>query len=50
MLIAWVLFLVIKLMNQLMRTEAEKVPPLSKQEMLLTEIRDLLKSGPSATR
>jgi large conductance mechanosensitive channel len=43
-IIAWVLFLVIKVMNQLMRSEAAKAPPLSKQEMLLTEIRDLLKS------
>ena len=30
--------------NRLMRKEAEKAPPLSKQEQLLTEIRDLLKS------
>jgi large conductance mechanosensitive channel len=44
-IIAWVLFLVVKLMNRLMRAEAEKVPPLSKQELLLTEIRDILKSG-----
>jgi large conductance mechanosensitive channel len=44
-IIAWVLFLVVKLMNRLMRSEAAKVPPLSKQELLLTEIRDLLKSG-----
>ena len=47
-IIAWVLFIVIRLMNQLMR--AEKTPPLSKQELLLTEIRDLLKSGPPAVR
>jgi large conductance mechanosensitive channel len=44
-IIAWVLFLIIKLMNRLMRSEAAKTPPLSKQELLLTEIRDLLKSG-----
>jgi large conductance mechanosensitive channel len=44
-IIAWVLFLVVKLMNRLMHSEAAKVPPLSKQELLLTEIRDLLKSG-----
>jgi large conductance mechanosensitive channel len=49
-IIAWVLFIVIKLMNQLMRSELEKAPPLSKQEMLLTEIRDLLKSAPPAAR
>jgi large conductance mechanosensitive channel len=44
-IIAWVLFLVVKLMNRLMRSEAAKVPALSKQELLLTEIRDVLKSG-----
>src|SRR5438552_761640 len=49
-IIAWVLFIVIKLINRLMRSEAEKAPPLSKQELLLTEIRDLLKSGPPAVR
>jgi large-conductance mechanosensitive channel len=31
-------------MNRLMRSEAAKVPAPSKQELLLTEIRDLLKS------
>ncbi len=45
LIIAWILFLVIRLINRLMRTEAEKAPALSKQELLLTEIRDLLKSG-----
>jgi large conductance mechanosensitive channel len=43
-IIAWVLFLVVKLMNRLMRSESAKVPAPSKQELLLTEIRDLLKS------
>src|ERR1700730_10697997 len=43
-IIAWILFLIVKLMNRLLRSEAAKVPPLSKQEQLLTEIRDLLKS------
>jgi large conductance mechanosensitive channel len=42
-IIAWVLFLVIKLMNQIMQSEAPKTPALTKQEILLTEIRDLLK-------
>src|SRR5215472_4233199 len=42
-IIAWVLFLVVKLMNQIMQSEAPKTPALTKQEMLLTEIRDLLK-------
>jgi large conductance mechanosensitive channel len=44
-IIAAVLFLVVKLMNRLMQSEAEKTPALTKQEMLLTEIRDLLKEG-----
>ena len=44
-IIAAVLFLVVKLMNRLMQSEAEKAPAATKQEMLLTEIRDLLKDG-----
>ena len=47
--IAWVLFLVIRAMGRLMRKEAEKAPPLSKQEQLLTEIRDLLKQRASTS-
>ena len=43
-IIAWVLFLVVKLMNHLLQSEAQKAPPPSKQEQLLTEIRDLLKA------
>jgi large conductance mechanosensitive channel len=42
-IIAWVLFLVVKLVNQIMQSEAAKTPALTKQEILLTEIRDLLK-------
>jgi large conductance mechanosensitive channel len=42
-IIAFVLFLVIRAMTQMMRKEEEKAPALSKQEQLLTEIRDLLK-------
>src|SRR6476661_5470236 len=42
-IIAWVLFLVVKLMNQMMQSEAPKTPAMTKQETLLTEIRDLLK-------
>jgi large conductance mechanosensitive channel len=42
-IIAFVLFLVIRALVRLVAKEAEKVPPLSKQEQLLTEIRDLLK-------
>jgi large conductance mechanosensitive channel len=44
-IIAVILFLVVKLMNRLMQSEAAKTPPLTKQEILLTEIRDLLKDG-----
>src|SRR5207237_9592250 len=43
-IIAWVLFIVVKAMNQIIRS-APQAAPLSKQEMLLTEIRDLLKRG-----
>ena len=45
-IITFVLFLVIRLMNQLIRKEAAKPPPPSRQEELLTEIRDVLKSQP----
>ncbi|MBV9347840.1 MAG: large conductance mechanosensitive channel protein MscL [Pseudolabrys sp.] len=41
-IIAFILFLVIRSVNKLMHREAEKAPALSKQEQLLTEIRDLL--------
>ena len=45
LLIAWVLFLVVKLINRLKRQEAAKEPPAPpKQEVLLAEIRDLLKA------
>jgi large conductance mechanosensitive channel len=43
-IIAWILFLVVKLMNQIIDSEP-KAPALTKQEMLLAEIRDLLKRG-----
>ena len=42
--IAWVLFLVVKLMNRLMRAEAAKPAGPTKQEELLMEIRDTLKA------
>ena len=41
-IIAVVLFFVVRLMNRMLRAEAEKTPELSKQEQLLTEIRDAL--------
>jgi len=43
-IIAFVLFLAIRALNQLSRKEEEKPPELSKTEQLLTEIRDQLKS------
>jgi large conductance mechanosensitive channel len=43
-IVAWVLFIVVKLMNRIIHSEPQ-APALSKQEMLLTEIRDLLKRG-----
>lgn len=44
LIIAFVLFLAIRALGNLMKKEAEKAPPVSKQEELLAEIRDLLKS------
>jgi large conductance mechanosensitive channel len=44
-IIAFVLFLVVRVMNRMMRAEAPKAPALTKQESLLTEIRDVLKAG-----
>jgi large conductance mechanosensitive channel len=43
-IIAFVLFLVIRGLNKLARKEEEKAPALSKTEQLLTDIRDQLKS------
>lgn len=43
-IIAFVLFLVIRSLSRLIKKEAEKAPPVSKQELLLAEIRDLLKA------
>jgi large conductance mechanosensitive channel len=44
MIIAFVLFLTIRAIGRIVAKEAEKAPAVSKQEQLLTEIRDLLKS------
>jgi large conductance mechanosensitive channel len=44
MIIAFVLFLAIRAIGRIVAKEAEKAPAVSKQEQLLTEIRDLLKS------
>ena len=43
-IIAFVLFLAIRAIGRILAKEAEKAPAVSKQEQLLTEIRDLLKS------
>lgn len=45
-IIAFVLFLIVKLMNRMMQKQAAEAspPPPTKQEQLLTEIRDVLKS------
>ena len=48
LIVAWVMFFVARLMNRLKRLEAAEpaaAPPPSRQEVLLTEIRDLLKSA-----
>jgi large conductance mechanosensitive channel len=42
-IIAFVLFLAIRALGRLMKKEAEKAPAATKQELLLAEIRDLLK-------
>ena len=44
MIIAFVLFLAIRAIGRMLAQEAEKAAAPSKQEQLLTEIRDLLKS------
>ena len=43
MIIAFVLFLVIRALGKLVKKEADKPAAVPKQELLLTEIRDLLK-------
>jgi large conductance mechanosensitive channel len=43
-IVAFVLFVVIRLVNRLVRAEAAKAPAPTRQEELLAEIRDLLKS------
>lgn len=42
-IIAFVLFLIIKVINNLKEKEAEAPPEPTKEELLLTEIRDILK-------
>ena len=47
LIVAWVVFMLVKVVNTLRRTQAAAAPPPapSAQETLLAEIRDLLKSG-----
>ena len=48
LIVAFILFMVVRLINRLKSEEAEKpAPPLSKTEALLQEIRDLLAGSPS---
>ena len=47
LIVAWAMFMIIKLMNKLKRkqeTKAADAPPPPRQEVLLEEIRDLLKN------
>jgi large conductance mechanosensitive channel len=47
LIVAWVLFLVVKVINRLRRQEADKPPSApTKQEVLLTEIRDAIRAKP----
>jgi large conductance mechanosensitive channel len=43
-IVAFVLFMVVRLMNRMSRAEAAKPPGPTRQEELLTDIRDLLKA------
>ena len=47
LIIAWVLFMVVRAINKLQRKEAEKPAAPPKQEVLLTEIRDILAKKPA---
>jgi large conductance mechanosensitive channel len=48
-IIAWALFLVVKMINQIRYQEAQKpTAPPSRQEVLLEEIRDILAKTPAA--
>ena len=48
LIIAWVLFMVMKAINRLNAGKAKVLPELTRQEALLIEIRDLLASKPQA--
>lgn len=44
-IIAFAIFMAVKIINNLKKKEAEATPEPSKEVLLLTEIRDLLKAG-----
>ena len=46
LIIAWAIFMAVKIINRLKRTEPAAPPVPPRQEVLLEEIRDLLKSKP----
>ena len=48
LIIAWVLFMVMKAINRLNAGKAKVLPELTRQEALLIEIRDLLANKPQA--
>src|SRR4029079_12380530 len=43
LIIAFILFLAVRALTRLMQKKAKKAPAMSKEEILLTEIRDILK-------
>jgi large conductance mechanosensitive channel len=44
LIVAFVIFLIVKVLNKLQKKKEAVPPPPSKEEILLTEIRDLLKT------
>jgi large conductance mechanosensitive channel len=46
LIIAWAIFMAVKIINRLKRGEPAAPPPPPRQEVLLEEIRDLLKDRP----
>ena len=47
LIIAWAIFMAVKVINRLKRTEPAAPPPPPRQEVVLEEILDLLKSKPT---
>ena len=53
LILAFIIFLVVRAMNRLMRAKADspEIPPApTKEEVLLTEIRDVLRANPTGIR